>query len=96
MVVLNAELRRSIYRQITLVGFYDTGNVFISANRMKFEDFTHSFGVGIRVNSPLGPFRLDVAYLATSPQTGLFLEPSIANQFRLPRWQVHFSFGQAF
>lgn len=96
LVVLNAEIRRSIYRQVTLVGFYDTGNVFISASRMKFEDFTHSLGLGIRVNTPLGPFRLDVAYLATSPQTGLFVDPSIANQFRLPRWQFHFSFGQAF
>ncbi|MBX3276661.1 MAG: BamA/TamA family outer membrane protein [Acidobacteria bacterium] len=96
LVIINAELRRNVYRQLALVGFYDTGNIFITAGRMRFGDFTHTVGLGLRVKTPLGPIRIDFAYLASSPRTGVFLPPDIASTVRLPRAQVHLSFGQAF
>ncbi len=60
LLIINAELRRPIYRQLALVGFYDTGNVFITASRARFKDFTHTIGLGFRIVTPLGPFRLDL------------------------------------
>jgi outer membrane translocation and assembly module TamA len=40
--------------------FYDTGNVFERPSEFSFKDFTHSAGVGIRFQTPLGPVRFDV------------------------------------
>lgn len=64
LLVGNAEVTFPIYEKI-LKGaiFYDVGNVWA-----KSEDFLvgggykSGFGLGIRVNTPVGPFRLDYGY----------------------------------
>lgn len=96
LVIFNAELRRSVYRQLALVGFYDGGNVFLTASRINFRDLTHTIGIGLRVKTPLGPLRVDFGYLVSDPLTGAALSPAALAGIRLPRTQVHFSFGQAF
>jgi outer membrane protein insertion porin family len=96
LVIFNAELRRSVYRQFALVGFYDGGNVFPTASRINFANLTHTVGLGVRIKTPLGPLRVDFAYLVSDPLTGAALPPSSLANVRLPRTQVHFSFGQAF
>ena len=42
--------------------FYDTGNVFERPSDFSLTDFTHSAGVGIRFQTPLGPVRFDVGF----------------------------------
>ena len=107
LMIANAELRQPIYRQISLVGFYDAGNIFSTIRQMTFNNISHSFGLGIRVKTPLGPLRLDMGYLASDPFKGTGLRrPSDPNNphvpfpsnptFNAPRVRFHISFGQAF
>jgi outer membrane protein insertion porin family len=42
--------------------FYDTGNVFETPSDFSLKDFTHTAGVGIRFQTPLGPVRFDVGF----------------------------------
>jgi outer membrane protein insertion porin family len=39
--------------------FYDIGNVAANAYDFKFSDFDDDYGVGLRLNLPIGPLRLD-------------------------------------
>ncbi|MEP7270586.1 MAG: POTRA domain-containing protein [Acidobacteriota bacterium] len=94
LVIFNAELRQSVYRQLALVGFYDGGNVFLTASRINFGNLTHTAGLGLRIKTPLGPLRVDFGYLVSDPLTGSGLTSS--SPIRLRRTQFHFSFGQAF
>lgn len=96
LVVVNAEIRRAIYRQISLVGFYDGGNVFSRVSDINFKNFSHTVGAGVRFKTPLGPFRLDLGYLASNPFTGSGLTPAQQSQLKMPRLRIHLSFGQAF
>jgi outer membrane protein assembly factor BamA len=79
-----------------MVGFYDVGNVFLTASQINFGDLTHTVGLGLRLKTPLGPFRVDFGYLVKDPLTGAALPPEALAGLRLRRYQVHFSFGQAF
>lgn len=114
LVVANAELR------FPLPGFSGrlSGALFADAGRLIVSDdeildvsrARVTPGVGVRVASPLGPIRLDVAYDASDPQSGpLYLEDRdnkvltlLMNQFAPDppgfwgRLQLHFSVGQAF
>ncbi|HYE75754.1 MAG TPA: BamA/TamA family outer membrane protein, partial [Blastocatellia bacterium] len=96
LVAVNAEIRRTIYRQISLVGFYDGGNVFRRISDINFKNFSHTIGTGVRFKTPLGPFRLDLGYLASDPFNGSGLTLQQQSQIRIPRFQIHLSFGQAF
>ena len=96
LLIFNAELRRSVYRQLALVGFYDGGNVFLTASRINLANFSHTIGLGLRIKTPLGPLRVDFGYLVSDPLVGAALPPASLANLRLPRTQVHFSFGQAF
>ena len=48
------------------VVFYDGGNVYSNFSFRQFADnFTHSVGLGLRYQTPVGPVRFDVAYRLT-------------------------------
>ena len=96
LVIANAEIRQPVYRQISLVGFYDLGNVFATLGDIAPKNFTHSIGLGLRVKTPLGPLRLDLGYLASDPYNGTGLRPDLHPDFKAPRLRWHISFGQAF
>jgi outer membrane protein insertion porin family len=96
LIIANAEIRQPVYRQISLVGFYDLGNVFAKFDDIAPKNFTHSLGLGIRVKTPLGPLRLDLGYLASDPYNGTGLRPDLHPDFKAPRLRWHISFGQAF
>jgi outer membrane protein assembly factor BamA len=57
--------------------FHDAGNVYSTLSRFSlrqtqrnFQDFdymVHAVGLGIRYRTPIGPFRVDLAYSINSP-----------------------------
>ncbi len=74
-VILNGELRFPVWRALRGVVFYDTGNVFTNASEFRFsgsekivdddlgcviqDGFRHVLGAGLRIDTPLGPIRLE-------------------------------------
>lgn len=95
--------------------FHDFGNVYSSISnislryrqrdRADFDYAVHAAGLGIRLKTPVGPIRVDLAYAPNSPrfvgfrgtrddlinQTGRFNVPQ-----RVRPFQFHFSIGQSF
>jgi outer membrane protein assembly factor BamA len=91
-IILNAELRATVMklfdRNLTAVGFVDSGQVFRLAGDLDFARLRGATGVGVRYDSPLGPVRLDF---------GFKMSPMIyANGRRERGWEYHFSLGEAF
>ena len=96
------------------VVFHDMGNVFSRLSNISFKwtqpnitefDYTvHAIGAGVRYRTPIGPVRLDLAYVPNSPSFFGFKgsrEDLINNQGeyvlqRISRFQFHFSLGQTF
>ncbi|MBI3650343.1 MAG: outer membrane protein assembly factor BamA [Acidobacteria bacterium] len=92
LVVLNFELRYPLTTQLRLVPFYDLGNVFRKVSDIQFNNMTHSIGLGLRLNTPIGPIGIDYGYLLNPPSftsaTGLII--------RQPQGVIHIRFGQTF
>ncbi|HXG64616.1 MAG TPA: POTRA domain-containing protein [Blastocatellia bacterium] len=82
--VLNNELRFPLIGILGGAVFADTGNVFRRVRDFRPQDLTQSVGFGLRVKTPVGPVRLDFAYLALNRPPGV------------PSYQIHFSLGQTF
>lgn len=62
LVIANAEIRFPVRSNLTGALFYDTGNVFAEISAVRWPDFTHTVGAGLRFKTPIGPVRLDVGY----------------------------------
>jgi outer membrane protein assembly complex protein YaeT len=83
LLIFNLEGRFPIWRWLAGVVFVDTGAVAPEVEDLGTAAFKTGVGGGLRVKTPVGPLRLDVAY-------GL-------NAIRgEDRWQVYFGIGQAF
>ena len=88
LVILNAELRVPVMRSVGIVGFLDSGNVFRQTTDIDLGRLRTTAGFGVRVQSPVGPIRVDVGFkLEQQEITPGHLEPRNA-------W--HISLGQAF
>jgi outer membrane protein assembly complex protein YaeT len=103
-----------IGRSIGGVIFHDMGNVYTNVSAISFrfkqrdlEDFDYmvqAFGLGLRVKTPVGPVRVDLAYAPNTPKFNGFIgtREELINGGgtyglqRVSRFQFHFSFGQAF
>ncbi len=86
LFIFNSEARFPLPIKTGLGGaiFYDGGNVYSAINFREFaEGFTHSVGIGIRYQTPVGPVRFDVGYRITSV-------PGV------PATQYFVTFGQSF
>jgi outer membrane protein assembly complex protein YaeT len=83
LFLLNEELRFPIYRKLRGVLFYDVGNVFRTLGEYSLKDLRHVAGCGLRLTTPIGPFRLEYGAI-------LDREPGEA------RGQLFLSIGQAF
>jgi outer membrane protein insertion porin family len=57
----NLELRYPIYSILSGVAFLDFGNVWSNELTYKLKDLRYSSGLGLRVDTPIGPVRLDFA-----------------------------------
>ena len=86
-----AELRVTLRRRLGVVGFVDAGNAWDREWRFLLGDLRADAGAGLRVLTPVGPFRFDYAYQLT-PIPGLIVDGEPETR----TWRVHFSVGQAF
>jgi outer membrane protein insertion porin family len=83
LVLLNAEIRVPVWKDVAAAVFLDSGNVFDRVTNIDFGELRAAAGLGVRYRSPVGPLRFDV---------GFKLDTRAGE-----RWGAfHFSFGQAF
>lgn len=87
MIILNTELRVPVTKWVGAVAFVDGGNVFLHTPEFDLGQLRGSVGLGVRVNSPVGPIRLDMGFKLDRRMIGGVLESPYA---------LHFSIGQAF
>jgi len=66
MLVVNQEARVSLGRWLSALAFVDAGNAFDRA-QFSTRDLSLGYGVGVRLNSPIGLLRLDFGIPATTP-----------------------------
>ena len=85
LFVANFEYRhavRWISSQLQLATFVDVGDVWEAhSDGFHFGDLRATPGVGLRLVTPLGPFRVDIGYLPYEPRAGraLYFTPRDAN-----------------
>jgi outer membrane protein insertion porin family len=92
LTIFNFELRYPLTRRFRLVPFYDLGNVFPLVSDISFGGMTSSVGLGLRINTPIGPVGIDYGYLLDPPS---YVTASGA-VLRQPRGVLHIRFGQSF
>ncbi len=82
-ILLNLEWRLPIWSWLAAAAFVDTGTVAKNVRDLAIQDFKTGVGGGLRINTPVGAFRLDAGYALN----------------RIPgedRWHIYFDFGHAF
>jgi outer membrane protein insertion porin family len=84
LLVVNNELKFPITGILGGAIFSDTGNVFRRAKDFRPQKLSQSVGFGILAKTPIGPVRLDIAFLVFNRPAG---EPILRR---------HFTFGQTF
>jgi outer membrane protein insertion porin family len=83
VLILNAELRVPVWKEIGAAVFTDGGNVFNRVTDFTFTELRGSVGFGVRYRSPIGPVRVDVGFKMDRRESE-------------SRSVLHFSIGQAF
>jgi outer membrane protein insertion porin family len=86
VLILNAELRVPVWREVGAAFFVDGGNVFDRVTEFDFGELRGSAGFGLRYRSPIGPVRLDMGFKMDRREVGRRESGSV----------LHFSIGQAF
>jgi len=71
VIVINNELRFPIIGNLGGTIFSDTGNVFRRVRDFKPGGLTQTFGVGVRIKTPIGPVRFDVGFLIFNKPAGI-------------------------
>ncbi|HST20816.1 MAG TPA: BamA/TamA family outer membrane protein, partial [Blastocatellia bacterium] len=71
VIVINNELRFPIIGNLGGSIFSDTGNVFRRVRDFKPGGLTQTFGVGLRIKTPIGPVRFDVGFLVFNKPAGI-------------------------
>jgi len=61
LIELSAELRYPIVGILSGVVFTDAGNVWLDEFTYDIDDFHYATGLGMRIATPIGPIRVDVA-----------------------------------
>ncbi len=86
LVLGNLEVRLRVAGALSLVGFYDVGDVQAGELTWTPGEWNHTAGPGLRYDSPVGLVRLDVGFRLNDP--GIYTD--------VPSWGVHFGFGESF
>jgi outer membrane translocation and assembly module TamA len=88
VIVLNAEVRVPVWRDLGAVAFLDGGNVFRRIPDIDLGEIRGAAGFGVRYRSPIGPLRLDI---------GFKLDRRVLPNGQLERPNaIYISLGQAF
>ncbi|TAN45500.1 MAG: outer membrane protein assembly factor BamA [Nitrospirae bacterium] len=77
------EVRTDIKKGLGVVVFTDCGNVWRKSENMTIADLKYTTGLGLRYNTPVGPFRLDYGH-------------KLNREGRENISEIHFSLGHAF
>jgi outer membrane protein insertion porin family len=85
LVLLNAELRVPVWKDVGAAFFIDTGNVFERVTQIELGRLRAAAGFGLRYISRVGPLRFDIGFKLGERQAG-----------DKSGHAIHFSFGQAF
>ena len=83
MLIFNEELRIALPKSLGLVFFFDHGNVWQKYRDVALSEIKSTTGIGLRYNTPVGPFRLDWGY-------------KLNREAEESPWAVHFTLGHAF
>ena len=83
LLVLNGEVRFPITKRLGGAAFVDAGNTFARIGDLALGQLAVGAGLGVRIRTPLAPFRLDVGY----PFSDAYGQRGV---------RVHFSIGQMF
>lgn len=86
MVLGNAEVRVRPWDKIELVAFFDAGDVREGIRSFQPRNWNYSIGPGIRYDSPVGIFRLDVGFRLNETD----------QSFGERGWAIHLGLGEAF
>jgi len=79
----NIEFRTDVGRGFGVVAFLDGGNVWKKMENVDITNLKYTTGLGLRYNTPVGPFRLDYGY-------------KLDREIGESRSEIHFSIGHAF
>ena len=91
VIILNAELRVPVTRDLGLVGFIDAGNVYDLVGNVSLGQIRAGVGFGVRYRSPIGPIRVDLGFKLDRQEFG---SGDTKQKERLTA--LHISIGQAF
>lgn len=62
LLLVNQELRRTLWRSLKLVTFLDVGNVYLTLADFDLGDLRESAGLGFRYETPIGPLRAEYGW----------------------------------
>lgn len=86
MILGNIEARVRATKMLAFVGFVDGGDVRAGVNEFRPSQFNYSAGPGVRLDTPIGVFRLDVGFRLNTTEYALGQKI----------WAVHFGLGESF
>ncbi len=92
LAILNFELRYPLTERLRFVPFYDFGNVFRRVRDLHPRGMTNTVGLGLRINTPIGPVGLDYGFLIDPPS----FPAASGAMIRPPRGVIHIRLGQSF
>lgn len=87
MVLANFETRVRMFNKVSMVAFFDMGDVRAGIRSFSPKNWNYSAGPGVRYESPIGVFRLDV---------GFRLNETDQSRYENRIWAVHFGLGETF
>jgi outer membrane protein insertion porin family/translocation and assembly module TamA len=90
----NIELRHPIVGIVSGVLFLDMGMVDEEKLHYNGDELRTSAGAGLRMDTPLGPLRLDFGYQLNPPK--FMGDDETVPVEETSRWRIHFNIGHAF
>jgi outer membrane protein insertion porin family len=95
-VVLNGEVRVPVRGGLSVVSFFDSGNVFQRLGQLNVADLRSAVGFGLRYKSPFGPLRFDLGFKTHVETFTCVGADNVPRPCAESRPAFHISFGQAF
>ncbi|MDL2308241.1 BamA/TamA family outer membrane protein [Bacteroidales bacterium OttesenSCG-928-B11] len=81
IIEMNFEVRRHLFWRIELAAFTDFGNVWWESTHYELKNLEYTVGGGIRVNTPIGPIRVDIGVPVASKNKTVRFVLSVGQAF---------------